>query len=145
METAVEKEPLHLQDAVERCWLNVDTAAGTLENIANGTVFADPSGLQQLLENLFRNAVEHGGREVTVTVGDLPDGFYVADNGPGIDPVDRDGIFHAGFSTADEGRGFGRSIGQGIVEAHGWDLHFSESHTGGARFEVISIDEALAD
>jgi len=46
----------------------------------------DRSRLRQLLENLLRNAVEHGGENVTVTVGNLPDGFYVADDGPGIPP-----------------------------------------------------------
>jgi PAS domain S-box-containing protein len=30
------------------------------------------------------NAVEHGGANVTIEVGDLPTGFYVADDGPGI-------------------------------------------------------------
>jgi signal transduction histidine kinase len=37
-----------------------------------------------LLENLFRNAVEHSGDEVTITVGSLEDGFYVEDDGSGI-------------------------------------------------------------
>lgn len=37
-----------------------------------------------LFENLYRNAVEHGGSEVTVTVGTLKDGFYIEDDGVGV-------------------------------------------------------------
>lgn len=31
----------------------------------------------QLLENLYRNATEHGGKHATVTVGGLETGFYM--------------------------------------------------------------------
>ncbi|PSQ11728.1 histidine kinase, partial [Halobacteriales archaeon QS_7_69_60] len=44
------------------------------------------------------NAVEHGSRNVTVTVGDLADGFHVSDDGPGIPESDRDRIFESGFT-----------------------------------------------
>jgi len=53
-----------------------------------GDVLADPGRLKRLLQNLFRNAAEHGGDRVVV--GDLSDGFYVADNGPGIPENRRD-------------------------------------------------------
>jgi PAS domain S-box-containing protein len=49
---------------------------------------ADRSRLHQLFENLFRNAVEHCGADVCITVGELSDseGFFIADDGPGIPP-----------------------------------------------------------
>jgi signal transduction histidine kinase len=50
------------------------------------TFLADGDRLKQLLTNLFRNAIEHGGSDVTIHVGTLADvsSFYVSDNGTGI-------------------------------------------------------------
>ena len=94
--------------------------------------------LRQLVENLLSNALNHGGDDVTIRVGQLPDGagFYVADDGPGIPPAGRDAIFDQGFSTTSDGTGFGLAIVKGIAEAHGWSVGVTESVDGGARFEV---------
>jgi signal transduction histidine kinase len=74
---------------------------------------------------------------VTVTVGDLADdaGFFVADDGPGIPPDERETVFEAGHSTAPDGTGFGLAIVDGIADAHGWTVRVTDSATGGARFE----------
>ncbi|WP_255491984.1 HAMP domain-containing sensor histidine kinase [Haloarcula sp. JP-L23] len=105
---------------------------------------ADESRLQQLFENLFRNAIEHGGEAVTVHVGALEDGtgFYVADDGPGIPSEKRDQIFDHGYSTVADGTGFGLTIVQPIVQAHGWELAVTESAEGGARFEIYADSAA---
>jgi signal transduction histidine kinase len=95
-----------------------------------------------LFENLFRNAVNHGGGEVTVTIGEIADGFYVADDGAGIPDDERDDIFEAGYSTADGGTGFGLAIVKEVVEAHGWEIRVTDSEMGGARFEIIGIETA---
>jgi PAS domain S-box-containing protein len=104
-----------------------------------GRIEADSDRLRQLLENLLGNAVEHGGPGVTVTVGTLEDGFYVADDGPGIPEGERDSIFEAGHSMTDQGTGFGLHIVQEIVDAHGWDIRVTDSADGGARFEVTGV------
>ena len=96
--------------------------------------------LEQLLENLFRNAVDHAGEDVTVTVGDLDDEFYVADDGPGISDDERDRVFEDGYSTVEEGAGLGLAIVAGIAEAHGWSVTVTESEDGGARFEVTGVE-----
>jgi len=83
---------------------------------------------------------EDGGPAVTVTVGDCDGGFYVADDGPGIDEEIRDRVFEAGYSTAQEGTGFGLRIVAQIADAHGWDVRVAESARGGARFEITGID-----
>ena len=90
--------------------------------------------------NAPEDAVEHGSRNVTVTVGDLADGFHVSDDGPGIPESDRDRIFESGFTTDDEGTGFGLSIVAEIVEAHGWEVRATESADGGARFEITGVE-----
>jgi PAS domain S-box-containing protein len=88
------------------------------------------------------DAVEHGGEETTVTVGLLSDepGFYVEDDGPGIPAEDRERVFEYGYSTTDDGTGFGLSIAKQCAEAHGWDIHATDGTDGGARFEIRGID-----
>ena len=87
-----------------------------------------------------RNAVEHSASDVTVTIGDLDDGFFVADNGPGIPPEERDAVFESGHSTKEDGTGFGLSIVKEVVKTHGWEVGVTESEAGGARFEITGVE-----
>jgi len=140
-------ELVNLEELVRACWQNVDTEAATLEATTDRTLRADEFRLQQLLENLFRNSVEHGAtaeaeddESVRVRVGDLEDGFYVADDGPGIPPETRGEIFESGFTTEEGGTGFGLAIVRDIVQAHGWEITVGESEAGGARFDIRDVD-----
>jgi PAS domain S-box-containing protein len=135
-------EAVELASTVTECWANVTTPEATLVEDAEQAVEADPTRLKQLLENLFSNAVEHGGDDVTVTVGTLEtsDGFYIADDGPGIPPSDRDEVFDAGYSTGEEGTGLGLNIAKEIAEAHGWHIDITASEDGGARFDVAGVE-----
>ena len=138
-------DPVPLAEVVESAWmtavederaeLTVAPAESALPDIE-----ADRDRLRQLLENLFRNSVEHGNEGVTVTVGGTADGFYVADDGPGIPADERDEVFDAGYSTADDGTGFGLRIVEQVVDAHGWAIQVAESEAGGARFEIAGIE-----
>jgi signal transduction histidine kinase len=127
-----------------RAWSTVATASAALavDLDAELAVGADPTRLQQLFENLFRNAVEHAGaagEPVSVRLTDLDDGrpgFAVEDDGVGIPPADRETVFDRGFTTASNGTGFGLAIVARVVEAHGWTVAVTESERGGARFEV---------
>jgi PAS domain S-box-containing protein len=139
-ERIAETEPVGLATLVDRCWADVRSADATLRVETDRTVRADRSRLRQLLENLVRNAVEHAGSDVLVTVGDVADGFYVADDGPGVPPEDRDDVFEAGYSTADDGTGFGLRIVEQVADAHGWRVEVTESADGGARFEVRAVE-----
>ncbi|OYR53862.1 two-component system sensor histidine kinase NtrB [Halorubrum halodurans] len=136
-----EPERVDLSAIVERAWANVATEEATLRTDGDLTFVADGSRLEGLLENLIRNAIEHGGDAVTVTAGVLEDGagFYVADDGPGIPEEHRESIFESGYTTAEEGTGFGLSIVERIAEAHGWAVRATEGADGGARFEVTGI------
>ena len=104
------------------------------------TIRCDLNRLRQLFENLYRNAIEHGGSDVTVTVGQLDEGFYVEDDGSGIPEGKREQVFDLGFSTADTGTGFGLSIVQQVVETHGWKIDLTEGKNGGARFEITGVE-----
>lgn len=85
-----------------------------------------------MLENFFRNAIELGGEDVIVTVGKRDSGFYVADDGTGIPPNRREKVFEGGHTTAEGGTGLGLKIVQDIADAHGWEIHLTESAAGGA-------------
>jgi signal transduction histidine kinase/CheY-like chemotaxis protein len=138
-------ERIQLSELLGACWRNVETADAELVVDDDLSLRGDPERLGRLFENLFRNAVEHGGPDVTVRVGALGGGgFYVEDDGPGIPAADRDRVFKPGHSTNDGGTGFGLSIAKEIVASHGWeiDLVAATTETGGARFEVTGVDDA---
>jgi PAS domain S-box-containing protein len=105
-----------------------------------GTITADEDRLWDLFKNLFENSLEHGGDDVTVRVGRLDDrqGFYVEDDGPGIPETDIDNIFESGYSSADDGMGFGLTIVRQIVDAHGWEIAVANGKNDGARFEITT-------
>jgi len=128
-ETVDDPEPVDLDVAATDAWAVVDTRDATLEVRGTKTVQADPGRLQQLLENVFRNAIEHAGDDVTVSIGDLDDepGFFVADDGSGIPETDRESVFDSGYSTSDSGTGLGLSIVRTIAEAHGWEVRVTET------------------
>ncbi|WP_339105520.1 HAMP domain-containing sensor histidine kinase [Haloterrigena salinisoli] len=78
---------------------------------------------------------------LVVTVGTLDDGdgFFVADNGPGIPPAERSRIFERGYTDSDDGTGFGLHIVREIVDAHRWSISVTDSDRGGARFEIDGV------
>jgi len=154
-EVSVDPEPVALDRVATESWAAIPTEDTTVEVETSATVLADGDRLRQLFENLFRNSVEHGstssrpeaddsvehaGDGVTVTVGDLPEGFYVEDTGRGLPPscwesvVDRDGPLDAKWP------GFGLPIVAEIAGLHGWAVDLSESAAGGARFEFRGVD-----
>jgi len=135
-----EVEPVGLAAVVEDCWQHIAATEAEMVTDCDRTVRADRSRLQQLVENLLRNAVEHGGENVTITVGDLDEGFYLEDDGPGIPRGTGDDVFEAGYSTSDEGTGFGLSIVRQVAEAHGWNVGVTEGANGGARFEITGVE-----
>ncbi|WP_188878290.1 two-component system sensor histidine kinase NtrB [Halarchaeum nitratireducens] len=128
-----------LERVVKDAWRTAGTDAATLDVEGDLlAVKADRERFETLLQNLFRNAVEHGGDDVTVRVGLLDDGFYVEDDGPGIPADALDDLFAYGFTTSDTGTGFGLSIVEQIADAHGWSVEASTGERG-ARFEFHDV------
>jgi len=164
-EAVTEPEPVDLAAAAARSWGAVETDTERLAVATDRTIRADPDRLARLLENLFRNAVEHGSTshdsrgqqdavdrgsasgddepaegDLVVRVSDVEGGFSVADDGPGIPETIRDEVFDSGVSTRGDSTGFGLAIVDRIVEAHGWTVDVTESETGGTRFEVTGVE-----
>jgi len=145
-----ETQRVALARTAERAWANVDTGAATLALPHPVDIRSDPDRLLTVFENLFRNAVEHSsadpqshppadGADVTVRIGLLPDGFYVEDDGPGIPDDEKERVLDEGYTTAEDGTGFGLAIVRDIVRAHGWNLAITDGRDGGARIEITGV------
>ncbi|MCG1004277.1 MULTISPECIES: ATP-binding protein [Halobacterium] len=134
-----------LATLAERAWSSVPAEHAT-HVVDTDLVFdADTDRVVQILENLYRNSVEHGGPEVAIRVGALDDseGFYVEDDGPGIPAEHREDIFELGYTTG-QGTGLGLSIVETIASAHGWGVSVTDAEHSetGARFEVRGVETA---
>ncbi|MFB6091559.1 MAG: PAS domain S-box protein [Haloquadratum sp.] len=143
--SVLDPEPASLEAVARSAWEHVDTREMELRVSDDADLLMDDSRVEQLFENLFRNAREHAGEGVTVRVGRIDDGFYLEDDGPGIPEEDRDSVLDSGFTTSEDGTGFGLAIVCQIADAHNWTVDVTEGTTGGARFEFHDVDRADAD
>jgi signal transduction histidine kinase len=136
-----ETEAADLGTLARQSWQVVSGEGADLTVAESCTVEADPTRVEHVFENLYRNAVEHGGEEVQVRVGVLSEqaGFYVADDGPGIPENKREKVFERGYTSEDEGTGLGLTIVRSIAEAHGWSVAAVQSNDSGARFEFTGV------
>ena len=132
--------PVELGGVSRSAWSSVETKNASLTVETDGEIYADESRLRQVFENLFRNAIQHGGEDVTVTVGPLADGFYVEDTGSGIPDRLRGQVLEDGVTTGGDGVGLGLSIVGQIAAAHGWTIGVEQSAEGGARFEFVGVE-----
>ncbi|WP_336001316.1 ATP-binding protein [Halorientalis halophila] len=154
--TVEETEPISLAGAARDAWDTVDTEAATLTVDGDRQLQADRSKFLSMLENLFRNAVEHGSTspdsqdrqdavdhgpaDVTVEIGPTDAGFYVADDGPGIPTEHEDEIFEYGYTTTEEGTGLGLSIVKTMAESHSWTVELDRDYDDGTRFVFGEVD-----
>jgi signal transduction histidine kinase len=108
-------------------------------------IWADSHQLQQVLLNLFSNAIHamktaHGRGTLTVRsahrAGEVV--VEVQDDGPGIRPEHMGRIFDPFFTTkgTGAGTGLGLSLSIGIVEAHGGRMRVESVPGAGALFTV---------
>lgn len=106
-------------------------------------VNADRVRLRQILRNLLENARKYGGDQVLVEGHeDHPGRFTVviSDNGPGIDPGDRDRIFERfeqlskGDARLETGVGLGLPIARKLARAMGGDLWHEPRFPVGSKF-----------
>jgi len=153
-ERAEATEPVALAELVDEAWGVVETDGAHLDcRVGETTVEADEFRLFQVLENLFRNAIDHNDPPLTVRVGTAdggsdrgagaaPAGFFVEDDGDGIPEGEREDIFDHGYTTSRDGNGYGLSIVRAIVEANGWTIRATDGPDGGTRFEILGIGPA---
>lgn len=143
-ETVAEPDQVQLGEVVRLAWGTIDTsdASLTIDVPDDYALLADKPRLQQLLENVFRNAVHHGGPRVSVVVTVANDGttIVIEDDGPGLPVGAREHVFEVGFSTTDSGTGLGLNIVEEIARSHDWTVSIGESDSGGARIEINGVE-----
>ena len=126
-----ERTAVDLEAVVNNAWETVETRTATLtvRIDPNTAVIADEMRLQRLFENLFRNAVEHGGSDVTVTVTGDASRFSVADTGPGLPPAVEAALTKTDTENV-KSFGLGLLVVQRVVSGHGWDLSVTTGESG---------------
>lgn len=134
-----ETEEVAISNLVDSSWGSISGQEARVNIESDGVIRADPDRTLHLFENLFRNAIEHAGPDVNIHVGMLEDGFYIEDDGVGIPEEKRNEVFMTGYSTNENGTGFGLAIVKQVADAHRWNTTLTDSENGGARFEFRNV------
>lgn len=148
-----EVEAVSITELAESGWELVETNGSELRVVDEFDLVCDSDRLSRLVENLFRNAIDHNEEPVTVRVGTHDTmatatrtggaektAFYIADDGRGIPKSQRDQVFELGETSSREGTGLGLPIVERIADAHSWDVQVAESVSGGAKFIFTNVE-----
>jgi two-component system sensor kinase FixL len=124
-------------------------------NPEHDLVLVDRVQIQQVLVNLFRNALEamaHSPRRELVAsnvlVADDTIEVTVSDTGHGFHDDVKPNLFQTFFTTKETGMGVGLSISRSIIEAHGGQMSAESNDWGGATFRFTlpaASAESLTD
>lgn len=120
-------------------------------------VLADRVGLEQVLGNLLRNALEAlseqphpvGAARLSITASPATNAangsveVSVADNGPGLQGRNMDDLCATFYSTKTQGMGLGLGICRSIIEAHGGSLTASDAKSGSGAVFCFVLPLAL--
>jgi len=134
-----EHRQVWLSTLAREVWDSLPTADATLTVDGDARIVADVESLSLFLQILFDNALEHVGPGVRVTVGTTDEGFFVADDGPGIEGQS-DRVFDAGYTTAEGNTGFGLFVARSIAHEHNWRVSVADDDAGGLRFDVTGLE-----
>jgi len=117
--------------------------ASVVNHSRHELISTDPDRINQVLLNLYMNAVNAMGDSGTLTVEikDTEDTkgieISVRDTGCGIDPRDMDSIFDPYFTTRPKGTGLGLSIVHRIVENLRGEIRVESELDRGSSFIVV--------
>ncbi len=109
----------------------------TLELTDHAMYEIDVHQIEQVVLNIFRNAIEAVGREGTIHATFEDGTLTIADSGPGIAESTRSELFTPFFTTKRDGRGLGLTIVQEILANHGLAFSLANGEGGGAEFRIV--------
>jgi len=125
---------------------NTDCKVLLTYNIAEPTVYLDPTMTRHIVTNLVSNAIKYSGdgKEVNITISDHGNKeieFIIADNGIGIPEADQKHLFVAFHRASNvegiQGTGFGMSVVKRFVELHKGSISFESALGVGTTVKVI--------
>ncbi len=105
----------------------------------------DQFRLGQVFRNILENALAACPDPVRIEVrcaetqrdGRAALAVTFADNGPGLNPEQRERIFEPFFTTKTKGTGLGMAIAKRIIEAHGGEITVGTAPSSGANIHVV--------
>lgn len=101
-----------------------------------GMYDVDENQLEQVVLNIFRNAIEAVGRDGAIRASLRDGALTVSDSGPGIPESIRSDLFTPFFTTKRDGRGLGLTIVQEILANHGLGFTLGNGAGGGGEFRI---------
>jgi two-component system, OmpR family, sensor histidine kinase KdpD len=153
-------EPYMIQEIAGAAIGRVEAQKGNrqIRTVTNGQismVMIDGALVEQVLINLFENAINHTGEDglITLTLENDADRVRVkvSDDGYGLKPGEEDQVFEKfhtdGGKSSDrlgQGTGLGLAICKGVVEAHGGMIYAKNNAGGGASF-IFTLPVAKAE
>lgn len=116
----------------------------TFEPGASVVLSGDPLALRRMVTNLIDNALKYGQRaRLSLTAGNGNCRLRIDDDGPGIDPAQREQLFmpffrgEASRNRDTGGIGLGLSAAHSIALAHGGEISLENRPEGGLRVTVL--------
>lgn len=108
--------------------------------------------MRQVLQNLVSNAIRHSVHPAVISIDAVEQAEFwlvrVADNGPGVEPAQRQKIFEPfirqGPNPA-QGLGMGLAICKRIIESHGGQIWCEPREGGGSEFHFTLPKPAAAE
>lgn len=140
---AADREPIDITDTLDRVARENMRSAPQVDIQVDaedlGTVWGLPDGLRLAVDNLVRNAINHGGVRRVVLTARRTDGWLsvvVDDDGRGLPAEEHEtvlGRFRRGSTAAPGGSGLGLALVAQQAELHGGTIELADSPLGGLR------------
>ena len=138
---AIEAQPIGLRELLDEVTAGIERGEDVQIDIEEDLeVHADRLAVERIMANLVGNALRYGAPPVVVRAHPMDTYLRVSveDDGEGVPPELVPKLFERfERGPVGEGSGLGLSIAQAYARAHGGDLIYDRSESGGARFELI--------